>query len=135
MSHKSLDNVTLNYFTHPQLHTYYSRQNGLLGTFSFQLLSGRAHSLKAMLLTHQVYYSKTAHYSGISQISLPGNKEICFMLQALGLYFKTKQICKIKQHCQMNRKKVKRKSYEILKYSSVSFQNFKGTSVSSSFRK
>ena len=68
-------------FYTPWLHSQCSTQDGLLGTFNSQLLSGRAHSFKAMLLTWRAYCSKTVHYSGISQVS--ANKEICFMPKAL----------------------------------------------------
>ena len=65
----------------PQLHSQCSRQDGLLGTFNSQPLSGRTHSFKAMLLKWHAYSYKTAHYSGISQIS--ANKEVCLKPKAL----------------------------------------------------
>jgi hypothetical protein len=55
--------------------------------------------------------------SHISQISLSGNKEM--YLKTLGLYFKTQHICKIKKHCQKNRKRTKKGSDEIVKTSRV----------------
>ena len=77
----------------PQLHSQCSRQDGLLGTFNSQPLSGRTHSFKAMLLKWHAYSYKTAHYSGISQIS--ANKEVCLSLRHW----------KVRKHYHVNRKK------------------------------